>query len=171
MKRLIYIFVIMLAVTPVIFSQDDSWKLFDDTEVDEVHITIDALRLEWIYENVYSDSLHPSTVRYVSEWFDETLDSVGFRLRGNTSRVAEKKSFKLDINYFEQGRSFYGVEKLNLNGEHNDPSIIRSKICWDLYRDLGMITSRSTHVAVYINDEFYGLYISVEHIDLSLIHI
>jgi hypothetical protein len=155
----------MLAVTPVIFSQDDSWKLFDDTEVDEVHITIDSLRLEWIYENVYSDSLHPSTVRYVSEWFDETLDSVGFRLRGNTSRVAEKKSFKLDINYFEQGRSFYGVEKLNLNGEHNDPSIIRSKICWDLYRDLGMITSRSTHVAVYINDEFYGLYISVEHID------
>ena len=160
-----YIFVIMLAVTPVIFSQDDSWKLFDDTEVDEVHITIDSLRLEWIYENVYSDSLHPSTVRYVSEWFDETLDSVGFRLRGNTSRVSEKKSFKLDINYFEQGRSFYGVEKLNLNGEHNDPSIIRSKICWDLYRDLGMVTSRSTHVAVYINDKFYGLYISVEHID------
>jgi len=155
----------MLAVTPVIFSQDDSWKLFDDTEVDEVHITIDSLRLEWIYENVYSDSLHPSTVRYVSEWFDETLDSVGFRLRGNTSRVSEKKSFKLDINYFEQGRSFYGVEKLNLNGEHNDPSIIRSKICWDLYRDLGMVTSRSTHVAVYINDKFYGLYISVEHID------
>ncbi|MDP6684651.1 MAG: CotH kinase family protein, partial [Candidatus Marinimicrobia bacterium] len=160
-----YIFVMMLAVTPVIFSQDDSWKLFDDTEVDEVHITIDSLRLEWIYENVYSDSLHPSTVRYVSEWFDETLDSVGFRLRGNTSRVSEKKSFKLDINCFEQGRSFYGVEKLNLNGEHNDPSIIRSKICWDLYRDLGMVTSRSTHVAVYINDKFYGLYISVEHID------
>ncbi len=34
-----------------------------------------------------------------------------------------------------------------------------------MYRDLGMVTSRSTHVAVYINDEFYGLYISVEHID------
>ena len=76
MKRSNYIFVIMLAVTQVIFSQDESWKLFDDTEVDEVHITIDSLRLEWIYENVYSDSLHPSTVHYVSEWFDETIDSV-----------------------------------------------------------------------------------------------
>ena len=102
MKRSKCIFVIMLAVTQVVFSQDESWKLFDDTEVDEVHITIDSLRLEWIYENVYSDSLHPATVHYVSEWFDETIDSVGFRLRGNTSRVSAKKSFKLDINCFEQ---------------------------------------------------------------------
>ncbi len=39
MKRSKCIFVIMLAVTQVIFSQDESWKLFDDTEVDEVHIT------------------------------------------------------------------------------------------------------------------------------------
>ncbi|MEC7926782.1 MAG: CotH kinase family protein, partial [Candidatus Neomarinimicrobiota bacterium] len=165
MKLWKYFFVVMLAIINVLFSQDESWKLYDDTWVDEIQITIDSGRLEWIYENVYSDSIHPITVRYVSEWFNETIDSVGFRLRGNTSRVSAKKSFKLDINYFEQGRSFYGVEKLNLNGEHNDPSIIRSKLCWDLYHDLGMVTPRSTHVAVYINDEFYGLYISVEHID------
>ena len=44
----------MVAVTHVLFSQDESWKLFDDTEVDEVHITIDSSRLEWIYENVYN---------------------------------------------------------------------------------------------------------------------
>ena len=163
--RLRQYLILIIGLARIVLSQDDSWKLFDDSEVDELYITIDSARLDWSYENVYSDSLHPSTVRYVSEWFDETMDSVGFRLRGNTSRVAAKKSFKLDINHFEQGRSFHGVEKLNLNGENNDPSIIRSKICWDLYHDLGMKTSRSTHVAVYINDEFYGLYISIEHID------
>ncbi len=157
--------IIIIGSIGIILSQDESWKLYDDSEVDEVYITVDSDRLDWIYENVESDSLHPATMRYVSEWFDETLNNVGFRLRGNTSRGSEKKSFKLDINYFEQGRNFYGVEKINLNGEHNDPSIIRSKLCWDIYQDLAMRTSRSTHIAVYINEEYYGLYISVEHID------
>lgn len=155
----------ILSINSILFSQDDSWKLYDDEQVDEVYITIDSVRLDWVYENVQSDSIHPVIVRYVSEWFDETLNNVGFRLRGNTSRVSAKKSFKLDFNHFEQGRSFYGVEKLNLNGEHNDPSIIRSKLCWDIYQDLGMTASRATHTAVFINEVFYGLYISVEHID------
>jgi len=156
---------ILVAMIASASSQDDSWKLYDDTEVDEVHISIDSVRLEWIYEHVESDSLHPVTLRYVSGWFDETLDSVGFRLRGNTSRTAAKKSFKLDLNHFVSGGDLYGVEKINLNGEHNDPSIIRSKLCWDFYEDLGMSTTRSTHVAVYINGDYYGLYVSVEHID------
>ncbi|NQU66938.1 MAG: CotH kinase family protein [Candidatus Marinimicrobia bacterium] len=90
---------------------------------------------------------------------------IGFRLRGNTSREAQKKSFKVSFNTFVPGRNFHGVDKLNLNGEHNDPSIVRSKLCWDLYQDVGVTASRSAHTALYINDDYYGLYISVEHID------
>ena len=76
----------LISINSIIFSQDDSWKLYDDEQVDEVYITIDSVRLDWIYENVHSDSIHPVTVRYVSEWFDETLNNVGFRLRGNNTR-------------------------------------------------------------------------------------
>ena len=35
----------------------------------------------------------------------------------------DRNNLGLDINHFEQGRSFHGVEKLNLNGENNDHSI------------------------------------------------
>ena len=96
---------------------------------------------------------------------NETVDSIGFRLRGNTSREAAKKSFKVSFNTFVSGREFYGVDKLNLNGEHNDPSIIRSKLCFDHYKTIGMTATRANHVEVYINGQYYGLYISVEHID------
>ncbi len=144
---------------------DDSWKLYDDSEVDVIEITIDPEDLIWIYANVESDSVHPATVHYSNEWFDDTVDNVGFRLRGNTSRESAKKSFKLDFNHFVPGRSFYDVEKINLNGEHNDPSIIRSKLCWDLFQDIQLPVSRATHAAVYINGNYYGLYISIEHID------
>ena len=159
-----FLFLISL-LRPVLMFGSESWKLYDDSQVAIVEITVDLEDLDWIYDNVHSDSLHPAGFRFVNSWIDETVDSIGFRLRGNTSRTSAKKSFKVSFNTFVPARQFYGVDKLNLNGEHNDPSIIRSKLCWDIFQDIGITASRAAHVAVYINDEYYGLYISVEHID------
>ena len=144
---------------------DDSWKVFDDTQVGRVEITIDTAYLSWIMAHPTSDSEFVATMRFKNRWFDETVDSIGFRLRGNTSRQAQKKSFKVAINSFFRGRQFHGVEKLNLNGEHNDPSIARSKISFDLFAKAGLTASRACHTEVYINGIYYGLYINVEHID------
>jgi spore coat protein H len=156
----------------LIFSSDsfpqhynESWKLFDDTEVARIDISIDSALLDWIYSNVHSDSFHFASMHFKNKYIDETVDSIGFRLRGNTSRESQKKSFKISFNTFITGREFYGVDKLNLNGEHNDPSIIRSKLCWDFYQAIGMKASRASYAEVYINSKYYGLYISVEHID------
>ncbi|HEX9252003.1 MAG TPA: CotH kinase family protein, partial [Ignavibacteriaceae bacterium] len=145
--------------------QDESWKLYDDSQVARVDITIDPAALDWIYQNVQSDSEFVATFHFQNAYINETVEIIGFRLRGNTSREAAKKSFKVSFNTFVQGREFYGVDKLNLNGEHNDPSIIRSKLCFDHYQSIGIKASRANHVEVYINGQYYGLYISVEHID------
>ena len=144
---------------------DESWKVYDDSEMAIIEITVDPEDLIWIYENVDSDSFHLATIHFQNGYIDEIIDSVGFRLRGNTSRNAHKKSFKLDINHFISGRDFYDVEKINLNGEHNDPSIVRSKLCWDFYQEIGVPSTRASHTKVFINSEYYGLYISIEHID------
>ena len=155
---------IIIAFTGFILS-DESWKVYDESELAVIHITVDPEDLEWMYNNVESDSIHPATIQFQNAYLDETIDSIGFRLRGNTSRNAAKKSFKIDFNHFISGRDFYDVEKLNLNGEHNDPSIIRSKLCWDFYQNIGMASSRASHAVLYINEEYFGLYISIEHID------
>ncbi len=159
---------LLLILLTSIFSypqQDESWKIYDDSQVARVDITINPDTLKWIYENVNSDIEHYAVFRFQNSWIDETIDSIGFRLRGNTSRDSQKKSFKVSFNTFISGREFYGVDKLNLNGEHNDPSIIRSKLCFDHYQTIGMKASRASHVEVYINEKYYGLYISVEHVD------
>jgi len=90
---------------------------------------------------------------------------VGFRLRGNTSRYSKKKSFRVSFNTFTAGGKYYGVEKLNLNGEHNDPSVMRSKLMWDILRKWEIPAPRANHVQVYINGNNYGLYLNVENID------
>ena len=129
---------------------DDSWMLYDDSSVSRVDIFVDSLVLEWMYEydNVESDSLHMAYIYYQNEYINDTLEQVGIRLRGNTSRVSDKKSFKLDFNHFVPGRDFYGVEKINLNGEHNDVSIVRSKLSWDIFERIGMVATRANHIAV-----------------------
>ncbi|HHE54634.1 MAG TPA: hypothetical protein ENL21_02550, partial [Caldithrix abyssi] len=138
-----------------------SEKVFDDRQVAIIEIEIEAQYLDYLFnpDNAQSDSLFPCTVHFRNVFFDTTIANVGFRLRGNTSRNAQKKSFKLSFNTFEKGRKFATLEKLNLNGEHNDPSIIRSKLCWDFFRKIDLHGSQAAHAALYINGAYYGLYV------------
>ena len=152
------------------FAQDmfpDPGEVFRDNVVPRVDIIIPETSLASIYApgNEQSDYLWQATFIFDNGTIRDTLDNVGFRLRGNTSRYSAKKSFKVSFNTYVQGRKYYGLEKLNLNGEHNDPTIMRSKTCWDLVREMEIPGSRSNHVNLYINDDFFGVYINVEHVD------
>jgi hypothetical protein len=143
----------------------DDEPVFKDDVVPRIDIFIHPDTLQWIYENVESYQEFHATFVFDNETIRDTIENIGFRLRGNTSRYSQKKSFKVSFNTFEPGRKWNGLEKLNLNGEHNDPSIVRAKLCWDLLRELEIPAPRSNHVQVYINNNYYGLYINTEHID------
>jgi hypothetical protein len=167
MKSIPVLILLMFCGASCLYPQgyDESWKIFDDTELGRIDITIDTVKLNWIYANPQSDSEHVASAHFKNKYIDESIDSIGFRLRGNTSRDAKKKSFKISFNSFIKGKKFYGVEKLNLNGEHNDPSVIRSKLSFNHFKTIGLAASRSSHIEVYINGLFFGLYLNVEHID------
>lgn len=141
--------------------------VFDATTVATVHVTIHPDSLARILDPVNADSDHeyPSTVVFENELIRDSLVNVGFRLRGNTSRDSKKKSFKVSINAFQSGQTFAGLEKLNLNGEHNDPTIVRAKLAWDLFHAAGIPASRAAHARLFINGEYRGLYLNVEHVD------
>ena len=152
----------VLAAQPV---QLEDNILFDDSNLFTIYIEIEEDSLEQIMTNVYSYKEYPARFILDRGWTQDVVENVGFRLRGNTSRVSWKKSFKVSFNTFEQGRKYRGLEKLNLNGEHNDPSIIRAKLGWDLFQAVGVPASRASHVKLFINGDYYGLYINVEHVD------
>ncbi|RLD54913.1 MAG: hypothetical protein DRJ05_13820, partial [Bacteroidetes bacterium] len=143
----------------------DNSPAFDDANVPRVDIAINPDTLEWIYDNIYSEQEFHAVFVFNDGISVDTITDIGFRLRGNTSLSAAKKSFKVSFNTFAPGRKWHGLEKLNLNGEHNDPSIIRAKLCWDLLMQFEVPAPRSNHVRVYINNDYYGLYINSEHID------
>ena len=145
--------------------------VFDSEDLPEIHLTIDADSLEELYlqENWYENHEYQTTFIFLSDETNDTLTDVGLRFRGNTSRENVKKSFKISFNTYVPGREFFGLKKLNLNAEVNDPSMLRSRISWDLYRGFGLAASRSNHVKLFINGDYYGLYQNTEHIDAEFV--
>ena len=139
---------------------------FLQDEVAVIKIEINEGDLSFILDQEnWGQSEVPARFIYETSFFTDTIENIGFRLRGNTSLQAAKKSFKVSFNSFSAGNRWKGLKKLNLNGEHNDVSLMRSKVCWDLLRDLNLPSSRSSYVRLYINDEFKGVYLNLEHID------
>ena len=141
--------------------------LFDDSIVSAVYVTMDPDSVNELlnYSNRFSNHHFKANFSFDNGTSIERVSNVGFRLRGNTSRSSQKKSFKISFNEFVPNQKFHGVEKLNINGEHNDPSISRAKLGFDFLDYLEVPASRTNHVRLYINDTYFGLYLNVEHID------
>ena len=133
--------------------------------VPRIDITIPPDSLAALFANVTSDYEYHAQFAYTAPGYSISGSTVGFRLRGNTSRYSGKKSFKITFNRDVSGTRIQGVKALNLNGEHNDPSIMRARIAWELAQDAGMAAPRVNHVRLFINGQAYGLYANVEHIN------
>lgn len=139
--------------------------LFDQSKVSSVYISIDPDSLEVILTDVLSDHYYKALFVYDDGENKDTVTNIGFRLRGNTSRYAQKKSFKISFNEYQSGRRYQGVKKINLNGQHNDPTMVREKLFYDTWAKAGMPERRTSFVRLYINAEYFGLYTNLEEMD------
>ncbi|HUM48034.1 MAG TPA: CotH kinase family protein, partial [Chitinophagales bacterium] len=139
--------------------------LFDESKVNSIYITIDEDSLLQLYTDVTSNHEYNVVFIYDDGTQRDTVENTGFRLRGNSSRYSAKKSFKVSFNTYDSGRKYEGHEKLNLNGSHNDPSMIREKLYYDAWNKFGMPARRSSFVRLYVNEYYYGLYTNIEEMD------
>lgn len=133
-------------------------------EVATIRISINPDSITALFAAAGSEREFPVNFKYESSVLTDSVALIGFRLRGNTSLNAEKQSFKISFNTYNSF-TWQGLQKMNLNGSANDPSMIRSKICWDAIRDAELPGARSSFVKLYINSEYRGLYSNIEHID------
>ena len=162
-KRLLLTFILLGSALANLPAQISS--VFDDSRVSSVFITIPADSLQVLYDSVLSDHYYMTRFIFDDGTYRDTLENVGFRLRGNTSREAKKKSFKISFNTYVPGRKYQGVKKLNLNGEHNDPTMVREKLFYDLWKKAGFAERRTSFMKVFINMNYYGLYTCLEEMD------
>ena len=159
-KLLFSLFACLHLVTPLL-----GQSLFDDDRVSAMYIQISADSLDKMLGELVNDHYFPAQFVFDDGVKRDTVLNIGLRLRGNTSLTAKKKSFKVSFNEFEPGRKYQGVRKLNLRGSHNDPTMVREKLFYEVWAKAGLPVRRVAFVRLYINNVYRGLYSNVEEID------
>ncbi|MDY6912290.1 MAG: CotH kinase family protein, partial [Chloroflexota bacterium] len=112
----------------------------------------------------------------VDLWFDgELVPDVAVRAKGSSSLVyvvkdgSNRLSLKVDINLFNDMRTFHGLKKLNYHNCYRDPTLMREKLAYDLFAQMGVPASRTSHVDLWVNDTHLGLYLQVEQVDKAFL--
>lgn len=139
------------------FLQDEVASIYIELPPDQLNLLIG--------DSLYSDHEFIAQFSYQSSNFNLSLANVGFRVRGNTSRNAGKKSFNIDFNEFVPGQKFLDIDNMNLLGNHNDPSQLRAWLSGQILQLAQLPSSRSSYVKLFINSEYKGLYLNNEDID------
>lgn len=121
-----------------------------------------------------------------------SLDSIGLKLRGNTSRRRPEGDtgqahnatapdwhhchFGLDFAKNRDAQRFVGLEKLNLKWFKDDADYVREVYCYDLFERYGIWTApQASYCRLTIKVEgdaapaYYGVYAMVESVDEDFI--
>lgn len=96
------------------------------------------------------------------EWGPYKFASVGVRYKGNSSYSGArtlKKPFRIKLNEFVKGQKIEGIGAFNLSNGLNDPSLVREPLYYEMATALGLKAPRTNYAALYINDEYIGLYV------------
>ncbi len=122
------------------------------------YVACDPDSLDYILQHKYEDIYIACELVYEGHvWHNARL-----RLRGDSSRDFDKKSFKIN---FDADERFYGRDKINLNAQWIDPTCSREFLTYDFFRRAGMAASQTWFARLYINGEYHGLYLDVEQVD------
>lgn len=156
--------ILLLLILPF-FLGAQSTALYQDDRIASIFIELPQDSFELILDQQINDRYLRARFIFFDGTYRDTVEQVGFRLRGNTSLSADKKSFKISFNEFVSNREYQGVRKLNLRGQANDPTLIREKLYYEIWKNAGMPERRAAFVRLYVNGAYRGLYTNIEEID------
>ena len=156
-------------------SSVDYWTVFDDSQVRRVELRITQANWAAIWQN-------PSAKKRVEadiSLFGETLESVAVSTKGNASLEAtpnEKKSWKIDTNYFIPDQEYRNLKQLLFHNNFADASLLREKMAYDMLAFAGVPAGHAAFVEFWIDivdddqpSEYLGLYTMVERVDSKFV--
>jgi hypothetical protein len=137
---------------------------FDQSKINNIYIAIPPDSLTEVLQHNNNNYYHAS-FKYTNGIDSLLADTIGFRIRGNTSLQSKKKSFKISFDAFDSTAKYMGLRKLNLIGNHNDPTMVREKLFYECWNKAGFAKRQVSFINLYINNVLYGVYSNAEEID------
>jgi hypothetical protein len=165
---------ILLFESAGIISAKPTQPLYVDNlfELDKVH-TVDII----INDNAWQELLAKAPKEeYISADVvinGKLIKNIGIRAKGNSSLVnvftspSNRYSFKLELDHFETGKNYYGLDKLSLNNMVQDNTYMKDYVAYRYMRQMGVYTPLCSFAYITVNGEEWGLYLAVEDIEES----
>ena len=137
-------------------------RLFDS---DRVH-TIDIRMEDWetFLETAAEETYSPCTLVIDGETFEQA----GLRAKGNNSlRLTEdyglrRYSLKVEFDHYQEGNSYYGLDKLSLDASFQDNSYLKTYMVYDMMHYMQVPAPLCSYAQVSVNGEPWGLFLAVE---------
>ena len=168
--------------------------VWDDDALPEVHLDVSLSewnRLLGLYDaNAYTTQYVMASISFVKDGETTIIDSVGLRLKGNTSRRRPEgwngqthqrnntdwhhAHFGVNLRKYvdDDAHTIQGVRKLHLKWFKDDPMYVREMFCYELFRRAGVWTAvRDNYCRLWLHVEgdsqeaYYGVYELLEPID------
>lgn len=145
----------------------DPWEVPAPFQNPVCKLEVDPCDFELMSDNEYDEIELPARLELHGSVYDIELE-----LHGDTSRVYDKKSFKLKFKEapfvgdpFREGIPHESYGRLVLKAMFKDQSLVREAITFDAWRGMGYHAPRHSHCNLHLNGVFWGLYVVVERID------
>lgn len=148
----------------------DYWKIFDDSKVQRVDLTVNADDWDRLWEDINKRLEIEADAVIFGKW----ISNVGLSMKGNGSLFdsGDKKSWKIDTNEYAGGQEYQNLKMLLFHNNYMDPSLLREKMAYDMLRFAGLPAGHVSYVEIWIDirddkkpSMFWGVYSMVERVD------
>jgi hypothetical protein len=181
------------SAVPSVTKEQIGDRVFNDAQLQSYYLTISDAEYAKLMDlsTLLLDRTTVNEARYVEASLrvgDTELPSIAVRFKGQFSiwgcvdqatgtrrvrvepffgniDVCQRFSLKLDFNEYDDDARLDGLKKLNLHAMSADPSKMRERLGYSLFRDMDLLSPRAVHARVYINGTYHGLFVAVEEVD------
>jgi hypothetical protein len=108
----------------------------------------------------------------------ETQAPVGIRYKGSAgafvfsgcidsegAKACTKLSMKVGFDFRDPEARFHGLRKLQFHAMYLDPSMLKERLAYAVFRQFGVAAPRAVHARLRVNGQFIGVFTLVEQID------
>ena len=154
----------ILDLTPAASAQTEANPFFDDTVVHRIDLTVGASDWVSLLQNYEADTYYGASFTW-----NGILEEVGIRQHGGGSRSGIKPNLDINFAHYSKKQTFLGLPFVNLKANNEDPSNLREWVSMKFYRMMGFAAPREAPAQLYVNGEYIGFYMIVEHLDTTFL--
>jgi len=142
-------------------------SLFNTDEIIDININIDEDDFQDLLDNATSEEYYECDVTVNGTDYK----SVGIRAKGNTSLSmvassdSDRYSFKINFDEYVDGQSCEGLNKLVLNNNYSDATMMKEAIVYDMFNYLGADAPLYNYAKISVNGEYWGVYLALEPVE------